>query len=351
MKPAGTAVEDRERATRAPDSSGSTVVVDVLHFGLGPIGLAVAELIGQRESLRSVAAVDVNPELLDRDLGELCGVQATGVTVSDQLVPAAAQAVAIHCTGSSLPAVAEQLLQLVRAGYHVVSTCEQLSYPWEQAPQVARELDDAARSAGVAVVGTGVNPGFAMDYLPLTLTAATSRVDKVTVHRVQNASLRRVPLQQKVGAGLTVEQFEQRARRGGFGHAGFKESVQAIAAGLGWRLDDVVETLEPAVATQRLDVAVGVVEKGQVTGINQRAVGTMDGREVIHLHLEMQVGRDDARDHITIDGAEPIEMIIPGGLHGDTATASIVVNTIARIVEAPAGLRTMIDLPPPRPAV
>jgi 4-hydroxy-tetrahydrodipicolinate reductase len=325
---------------------GSTHV-DVLHFGLGPIGLASAKLVEQRQSLRSVAAVDVNPDLLDRDLGELSGAQSNGVAVSNQLTPAAGRAVAIHCTGSALPAVAAQLLQLVRAGYHVVSTCEQLSYPWDEAPDIARELDAAARSAGVAVVGTGVNPGFAMDYLPLVLTAATSRVDKVTVHRVQNASLRRVPLQQKVGAGLTVDEFAERRARGGFGHAGFRQSVQAIAAGLGWELDDVVESLEPAIATERIEVAIGVVEPGQVTGINQRAVGMRDGRELIHLHLEMQVGRDDARDHITIDGAEPIEMVIPGGLHGDTATAAIVVNTVARIVEAPAGLRTMVDLPPP----
>ena len=330
---------------------GSTVV-DVLHFGLGRIGLATAKLVQQQHSLRAVAAVDVNPELLDRDLGELCGGQPTRVAVTDQLVATAttAEAVAIHCTGSSLSAVAPQLRQLVRAGYHVVSTCEELSYPWDEAPDIARELDEAARTAGVAVIGTGANPGFAMDYLPLTLTAATTRIDKVTVHRVQNATSRRLPLQQKIGAGLTIEQFAERRRLGGLGHAGLRQSVQALAAGLGWQLDDVVESLEPAVATRRTEAAIGVVEPGRVTGIYQRALGIRDGREVIHLHLEMALDRDDARDHVTIDGAEQIEMVILGGLHGDTATASLVVNTVPRIVEAPAGLHTMVDLPPPRAA-
>jgi hypothetical protein len=326
----------------------SSPEIDVLHFGLGPIGLAVAGLVLRDRWLRPIAAVDTDPELRGKDLGVLCGQQAIGVSVGQTISPSDGSRVAVHCTGSSLAKVAAQLLDLVASGYHVVSTCEELSYPWDENPDLATELDAAARKGGVSVLGTGVNPGFAMDYLPLVLTAATTGVRHVSVHRVQNASTRRGPLQRKVGSGMTVEEFATRRAQGGLGHAGLRESAQAIAAGLGWRLDRLAETLEPAIARRELNVAIGAVGPGQVCGIDQTVVGFVGEREVVRLRLEMALDRHDARDAITIDAAERIELTIPGGLHGDTATASIVANAIRRIVEAPPGLRTMADLPPLR---
>ena len=91
---------------------------------------------------------------------------------------------------------------------NVVSSCEELSYPYEKSPVLAARLDRLARENGVAVLGTGVNPGFLMDAWPLFMTGVCAEVKEIKASRVQDASVRRVPFQEKIGAGKTKEEFQ-----------------------------------------------------------------------------------------------------------------------------------------------
>jgi 4-hydroxy-tetrahydrodipicolinate reductase len=257
--------------------------------------------------------------------------------------------VVTHTTSSSLARCLPELLAAVAVGAHVVSSCEELSYPWVQAPEEARRLDEAARAAGVSVVGTGVNPGFAMDYLPVVLSGVAKRVDAVRVHRVQDAGVRREPLQAKVGAGITVEEFEQRVAEGRMGHVGLTESAQAVAAALGWDAGDTTETIEPVLAEVPTPSAFGTVEPGRVAGIDQVAVVRVDGEERVWLRLQMAVGIGPSEDDIRLQGEPDLHLTVPGGLHGDLATAAVLVNTIGSIRYAEPGLRVMSELRPPRP--
>jgi hypothetical protein len=329
--------------------------IGVVHFGLGPIGLAVAALVSERPWLRSVAAVDVSTDLQGRSLAQAAGLtggEAGGGTGASPLVrgayqPAPEARVALHCTGSSLERVAPQILELVAAGLHLISTTEELSYPRESHPAVAATIDDAARRAGVTVLGTGINPGFAMDYLPVALSAVSQRVDRVDVHRVQDAGTRRLPLQRKVGAGMEPDAFRAAVAEGRLGHVGLAESAHMLAAAFGWRLTGVEERIEPVCAEAATPTAQGVVRPGQVLGLHQTAVARAGGEVVISLTLDMAVGIGPTRDHVRLSGVPDLELEVPGGLHGDLATAAIVVNAIPRVLAAPPGLVTMVDLPPP----
>jgi hypothetical protein len=331
----------------------------VVHYGLGPIGLSVAENVARHPRLLSVAAVDTNPELQGRHLADLLpeGAAATGhdrVTVAagpSTLSDAASRGarVVAHCTGSSLKSVMPQLRECVEAGFSVVSTCEELSFPWMNAPELAEELDELARTHGVAVLGTGVNPGFAMDYLPVVLAGVSQRVDHVAVHRVQDAGVRRLPLQRKVGAGLSVEEFTARAERGEVRHVGLPESTQAVASALGWRLTDMDDRIEPVIAQEPTASGLGDIPAGHVTGVRQVCTGYVGEREVVRLTLEMAVGLPDPRDEIVLEGLPRTHLVIPGGLHGDGATAAIVTNALEQITNARPGLRVMADMAPPRP--
>jgi 4-hydroxy-tetrahydrodipicolinate reductase len=325
--------------------------VPVVHYGLGPIGIEVARLVAERAALRSVGAIDISPELAGRDLGELLGGEATGVAVGDAdgVLTQARGAVVAHCTGSSLERVLPQLLECVEAGASVVSTCEELSYPWAQAPELARRLDEVAAQNGVTVLGTGVNPGFAMDYLPVVLAGASRRVDSVAVHRVQDAGVRRVPLQRKVGAGLAVEDFDEVVRAGTVRHVGLPESAQALAAAFGWKLTELRDEIRPVVAERPTPSALGEIAAGSVAGVWQEATGFVDGREAVRLTLQMSVGAENPRDEVALSGDPDVSLVIPGGLHGDVATAAVVVNAIPLVTAAAPGLRVMAELPPPRP--
>lgn len=321
----------------------------LVHYGLGPIGLEVARL-AHRRGHETAAAVDVDPALAGHTLGSLLGTGEGPAVVVSGSVPSRIDAdAALHCTRSSLAAVMPEILHLVRLGLDVVSTCEELSYPWVANPDLASELDQAAREHRVTVLGTGVNPGFAMDFLPVVLSGPSRRVDHVRVHRVQDAGSRRLPLQRKVGAGLSREGFRALVAEGKLGHVGLRESAHHIAAALGWRLDALEETIEPHLAGAAVPSGLGEIPAGMVTGIHHTVTGRVEEREVLSLVLDMAVGLPDPRDVVVLSGDPDIEMRVAGGLHGDVATAAMVVNSLAGVVAGPPGLMTMVELPPPHP--
>jgi hypothetical protein len=320
----------------------------VVCYGLGPIGLGIARLALARSGVEVVGAVDVDPQKVGRDLGELLGGPASGVAVSDDpaaTIGAGRPEVVLHATSSALSQVAPQLLAIAQSGANVVSTCEELAYPWTAHPQLAAELDAAGRRAGVTLLGTGVNPGYAMDALPLTLTAPCAAVRGVHVLRVVDAGKRRGPLQRKIGAGLTAEQFAAGVRAGTIRHVGLPESLHMLATSLGWHLDRSDDTIEPVIAEQPVVTEFVDVQPGQVAGVRQLARGFIGGREVLSLELRMYVGAADPQDTVAIDGDPPVQMTIAGGLHGDVATAALVVNAIPSVIRAAPGLGSMAEVP------
>jgi 2,4-diaminopentanoate dehydrogenase len=303
----------------------------------------------QKASLEIVGAIDKDPTKAGRDLGEVVGAPDApwGVVV---LADAAAMLdrpvdVVVHSTSSYLESVMDQLLACLSAGCCIVSTCEELAYPWRKHPGLSSQLDAAAKEEGVALLGTGVNPGFVMDKLVLTLSAVSQRVDSAKAVRIVDASQRRLPLQKKIGAGMTTEEFRTQVAAGAIKHHGLPESAAMVADGLGIALDDISETIEPVIAEKSVKTEFLEVTAGQVAGVHQIARGTSGGKEKIYLELKMYVGAKQPGDTIELKGEPNISLVIPGGTHGDIATAAVGVNAIPAILAAPAGLRTARDLP------
>jgi 4-hydroxy-tetrahydrodipicolinate reductase len=304
----------------------------------------------EREGIQLVGAVDSDPAKVGRDVGELCGVRRLGFRVSPDLKAAVKKTRAdavLLTTVSSLKKLEAQARDAARLNLHVVSTCEELSFPWRTAPGIAARLDSVFRTHRVACVGTGVNPGFLMDYLPCVLTSVCQDVRKVTVERIQDASVRRVPFQQKIGAGLTPAQFRAKVREGSLRHVGLVESMQMIAQSLNWKLDRVTENLKPVMARKVIRSGYTPIRPGLACGVEQVGRAFHGGREVIRLHFRAAVGEPESYDAIAIDGTPSFRSVIPGGIHGDTATCAVTINSLRAIVRATPGLRTMLDLPVP----
>jgi len=226
----------------------------------------------------------------------------------------------------------------------VISTTEELAYPGYTHVRQARRLHALAKKSKVAMLGTGVNPGFAMDALPVMMTAVCERVDRVVVQRVQDARLRRLPFQQKIGAGLTTEQFQKKVDEGTVRHVGMAESIAMIADALGWSLDRITDEIQPKIASVTISSEFLAVDPGYVCGIIQEGAGYRNGEPVIRLYLEAYLGAPESYDSIDIDGSPRLSVKVAGGIQGDIATASIVVNSIPKVLAAPPGLHTMRDL-------
>jgi hypothetical protein len=324
----------------AEGSNGIPVVV----MGLGHIGQAIARAALEKPDLRLVAAID--PVHSGKRLDDLLASPAPALRVVADLAKAFALArggVVLHATSSSLEVVLPQLEHAVRAGLSVVSTCEELAYPWLRFEKLADPLDELCESKEVAVVGLGVNPGFALDRLPAFLSQVTGPVRHVRGLRVQDATQRRVALQRKVGVGLTEEAFHVAADRGELGHVGLSESAMLAALGCGFEIDEVEEELVPLLAEADLGAMVPV-RAGQVAGLHQTVRGFADGVERVRLELIIASGAEDPRDEVELDARPPVRLLVKGGLPGDDATAWAVVNA-APAITGMRGLVTVLDLP------
>jgi 4-hydroxy-tetrahydrodipicolinate reductase len=327
------------------------MTIRVLHVGLGPIGIAVARQLAARKAFRIVGAVDIDQNLFGRTVGEVAEIgRGLRVKVTADLratIKATKPDVAVLCTSSSLKSVMAALEELLKLRIPVVSTTEELAYTAPANRRLAKRIDEMARKAKVAVLGTGVNPGFAMDALPIVMTAVCEDIERIEVRRVQDARKRRLPFQQKIGAGLTIEQFGKQVAAGTVRHVGFAESIQMIADAVGWKLSRITDDVRPWIAEEEVVSELLAVDPGYVCGISQEGVGYVGDDAKIRLQLDAYLGAPESFDSILIDGSPRVYSKVHGGIHGDVATASMTVNAIPHVLNAAPGLRTMRDMPLP----
>ncbi|HLF62911.1 MAG TPA: hypothetical protein VI603_04140 [Saprospiraceae bacterium] len=320
----------------------------IVQIGVGPLGLKIYAMAQAKKSFTVVGAVDKHRDLKDKDIGRLAGKRAANVKIESNLKAAlkGIQAdVAVLTTVSDMESITPQIEEIVSHGLHVVSTCEELTYAWEESPHLAQRIDRAAKEAGVAVLGTGVNPGFLMDALPTFFTGICAKVDKIEVVRIQDAQFRRKPFMDKIGAGLTTDEFNERKAEGTLRHIGLTESMQFIANQLGWKLDLTEDSISAIVASKRIQTSAITIKAGRVAGIKQIGRAFIGSKEKIRLVFQASVGEAKPYDEIRIIGEPQIVSKIDGGVNGDVATCAITLNAIASVIHALPGLRSMADVP------
>ncbi|MEM1990600.1 MAG: hypothetical protein QW782_08215 [Candidatus Bathyarchaeia archaeon] len=326
--------------------------VNVVIYGVGEIGGAIAKFLLEKPGVSITGAVNIDKSKVGKDLGEILNIgYKTGIKISsniDAVLSDAKADIAIHATTSYLRDVYPQICELVKWNLNVISTCEELSYPYISEPELASKLDKLAKKHSVAILGTGINPGFIMDTLVIALTSVCQKIDKINVVRVVDASKRRLYFQRKIGVGLTLKEFERAVTSQNItGHIGLKQSIAMIASALSWNLQEVqVKPIEPVISATPIEFGDYQILRGQVLGIKQQAIGVINGKESIRLEFQAYLGAEEY-DAITIHGVPELRQKIQPCIHGDIGTVAIITNFIPKILSAPAGLLTMKDLPLP----
>jgi len=323
------------------------MVFRVVQFGCGPIGCSIVRLAITKPNIELVGAIDlVN---VGKDLGEVAQTRdPLGISISnepDLILTETKPDIVLHATSSSLEEIMPQLETIIKCGINVISTAEELAYPFNDHPKLAAEIHDLARANTVTVLGTGINPGFLMDAWPLFMSSVCQQIHHIKAVRVQDASKRRHPFQKKIGAGTTLEEFRQMVDSGSIRHVGLPESVAMIAAGLGWKLDKVTESIEPVIAQEQVRSDFVIIDQGQAAGVRQVGKGWQNGSEIITLDFQAYIGAKESYDAVYITGTPDLEVVVKGGVHGDLATAAMVINAIPRVISHSSGLVTMKDLP------
>jgi hypothetical protein len=322
----------------------------VVQYGVGPIGLGIVDVLLARPWIQLVGAIDTDKNKVGKDVGQLLSnPRKTGVTVSDKaedVLKKTKPDIVTHATSSYMKTIQPQITQIIETGTSVVSTAEELSYPFVKSPEIAARLDEQARNKNAVILGTGINPGFLLDTLAVALSGVCQKVNSIRAERVVNASQRRLPLQKKIGAGLTASEFEKRVAEGTIKHVGLPESVGLIALAMGWKVGEIQERITPVIAEKEVESDYFTVPPGSVAGVRQVAKGILAGQELVVLDLRMYLSAQNPHDSVLIDGVPPVDMVIRGGVQGDRATPAIIVNCIPKMAALKPGLRTMLDLPP-----
>lgn len=316
-----------------------------IQYGIGPIGSEIVE-VGQNAGFEFIGGVDIDPNKIGSDLGTVAGLdEPLGAEVHAELDHFSDREpdVVFHSTVSALSDAAPQLKEALSIGSHVISTCEELAYPWYKNSTLANELDELAINNEVGCLGTGINPGFVMDALPAFATAPCRKVQSIEIKRIQDAATRREPLQEKIGAGLSPTEFEEEIVTDG-GHIGLPESIAMLGDALGWEIESIDETIEPVIGDAPVESDYVSVSSGEVAGIKQTATATVNGNQVIKLDEQMYIGAEKPVDHISITGDPDVDLSIEGGYHGDISTPAVIINAAKQLIDVEPGLQTMLDL-------
>jgi Uncharacterized conserved protein related to dihydrodipicolinate reductase len=320
-------------------------------YGFGSIGRLIARVALER-GFSLVGVVDVDPSIVGRDAGEVLGLgEKLGVRVSSDVSSLRGSDVVFHATGSYLDRVYRQILDVVGMVSDVISTCETLAYPYYRYPVLARLLDEKARLRGVAILGTGINPGFLLDTLLITLSSSIPVVRSVRAVRSLDAAKRREPFRRKIGVGEKPEVVEAKLRSGELtGHVGYAESVLLVADASGINLTGIVEEQRPVVAESDIESHGVKVGKGYNMGIIGYGSGYVKDREVIRVEFKAYVGAPEYEE-IVIEGPDKSVTWRSNGTPGDAGTAAVVVSLAEKIKAYGPGLLTMADLLPFRPFI
>ncbi|MBE9490570.1 MAG: hypothetical protein IMY67_09780 [Bacteroidetes bacterium] len=324
-------------------------MINVIQIGFGPLGIQTAKYIVEKLEVQTIAVVDINSDLIGKSLNEINTELPNKVFVYETINKALDDLtekpdVAIITTVSSLERLIPQVEEVAKFRIPVVSTCEELSYPWSIQPKLSEQLDKICKENNISCLGTGVNPGFLMDYLPSVLSSVCKNIEQVTIERIQDATTRRIPFQKKIGAGLTLKAFKKKAQQGTLRHVGLQESVYLLSNSIGMKLERVTETLDPVIALKDINTKDIRIKAGDARGVEQVAKGYINGTCKVKMHFKAAIGEKRSYDKITIKGTPSFSSEIDGGINGDIATCAIAINSINSVLKAPSGLYTMADI-------
>lgn len=332
--------------------------VKVLIWGYGAMGKGIADMILSKEGFQIVGVCDNNPKLVGNNYTNYLSNQTVDETVFisediDYIIANNKIDIAIIATDSYTEKAYEKIYKIVTKGINVISTAEEMAFPEVQQPAISKRIDTHAKNNQVSVLGTGINPGFVMDYLAIALTGTMKEVKKITCERVNSLSPFGPTVMEEQGVGIELDVYNEKVKANELaGHVGFKESVYMISRALGVHISEFKQQMEPIITNVDRVSLYGSAKKGSLAGINMTAQGYVKNKLFIDMKHPQQIEPNaeniSTGDYIKIEGVPEINMAITPEIDGGIGTIAICVNMIPHVINAKPGLKTMLDLPVPR---
>lgn len=333
--------------------------VKVAIWGFGAMGSGMAKMLLNKKGVEIVGVCDRHESRVGKDIYEVLGLERgdrSPVIIKDNIDEVISEKscdVCLCATDSFTKNAFPRLKTVLEKKINVISTAEEMAYPYAQSPELAAELDKIAKENGVSILGTGINPGLIMDLLVVVLTGCMTDVEHIEAKRVNSLSPFGPAVMEEQGVGITVDAFNKGVADGSLaGHVGFPESIKMIADAIGWKVDDIKQQMAPIVTTVDRKSPYGFAKAGDVAGVAMTGQGYVNGEVLIDMihpqQIEPEMEGTFTGDYITIKGTPEVNMSIKPEVEGGLGTIAMCVNMIPQIINADPGLKTMLDLPVPR---
>ena len=332
--------------------------VKVAIWGFGAMGRGAAAMLLKKKGVEIVGIINRKTDV-GKEMHEVLGVPKGDnpeIIITNDVASVIKEKscdVVISATDSFTKDAFDKIKLILENKINCVSIAEEMAWPQAQQPELAEQLDKVAKANGVTVLGTGINPGFIMDYLVVALTGVCEDVTGITAKRVNDLSPFGAFVMQEQGVGISVEEFEKKkAANTMTGHVGFPESLGMMAEALGLKLDKVEETRDPIISNTHREHPHAKVEPGTLAGIRQQGFGYVNGEKFIALDHPQQIHphmeNTNTGDYINIKGTPDINIATNPEIPGGIGTFAMAVNMIPHVINSEPGLKTMLDLPVPR---
>lgn len=326
--------------------------VKVIMCGLGAMGSGMSKMLLEKKGVEIVAAIDSFQGKIGKDLGEVLGLQKQlNIIVNGdfhKIISETKADMVILAIDSFVKNVYPYIKFICENKINCITIAEEMAYPYTADKTLSDKLNSIAKENNVTILGTGVNPGFVLDTLIITLSAACRKVYSITASRVNDLSPFGTTVMKTQGVGTTVEEFENGIEDGSIvGHIGFQQSIPMIANTLGLEIDEIIETREPIISNTHRETPYINVEPGMVAGCSHIGYGMKDGKAVITLEHPQQIHPQnegvDTGDYIYIKGDPDLSLCIKPETPGGIGTMAVAVNMIPQVIASASGLKTMID--------
>ncbi len=333
--------------------------VKIAIWGFGAMGSGMAKMLLNKKGVEIVGVCDRDVNRVNKSIFDILGLdkgehQEVIIKANiDEVLGEGSCDLCLCATDSFTKNAFPKLKYILEKKVNVISTAEEMAYPYANNPDLASELDKIAKENGVSILGTGINPGLIMDLLVVALTGCMADVDHIEAKRVNSLSPFGPAVMEEQGVGITQEEFNEGVKSGELaGHVGFAESVKMIGDAIGWKVDKFEQQMQPIITNVDRKAPYGFAAKGNVAGVNMTGQGYVDNvRKIDMVHpqqIEPEMEGTQTGDYITIKGIPEVNMAIQPEIEGGLGTIAMCVNMIPHVLNAAPGLKTMIDLPVPR---
>lgn len=333
-------------------------LVKVAIWGFGAMGSGMARMMLNKQGFEIVGVCDMYDGFVGKSMFDLLkiDVQNHDVIITnniEKMLNDTHPEIVLLATDSFTKSAFPKIKLLIEHQCNVISTAEEMSYPYAKEPLLSKEIDQLAKKHQVSVLGSGVNPGMMMDLLAITLTGIMRDVKDFNITRINSLSPFGKTVMEEQGVGFEIDEFQRKRENGQIsGHVGFIESTYMIANALGLEVSDFHQSMDPIITDVDRKSPYGFAKKGNVCGVDMRSFSKLSNYTSVHMRhpqqIEPEMGGIKTKDSIQITGQPEVNMTISPEIDGGIGTIAICVNMIPHVINAKPGLKTMIDLPVPR---